>query len=150
MYRNVFKNFKISNKIFAKYLKDKKLVLEKDKIVEIFSPVNLAAGLNFEKNETVICSNNNSIIKRIAKEENDFNFIYNGLLCDDIEDIIYNTIQNERRFNTGICTKNFEEYNKYKKDYELLKEKLNNDNIDVYEEDINKHKVYLLSYHKKD
>ena len=68
MYTNkIIKNFKISNDVFAKYLKERKLVLNTDNLVEMAYPVNFAVSLNFPQNGAIISSNFNDLIKLLKK-----------------------------------------------------------------------------------
>ena len=152
MYTNkIIKNFKISNDIFAKYLKEKNLVLETDNLVEIAYPVNFATTLNFPQNGAVISYNFNDLIKLLRDERKNTNFIYNGILSSDVKRLIYLNIATGA-FNTGICTQNDYEYSLEKKEYLKLKnilEKCNIDNTQEFDEVYNDHKIYMLSYRAK-
>ncbi len=152
MYTNkIIKNFKISNDVFAKYLKERKLVLNTDNLVEMAYPVNFAVSLNFPQNGAIISSNFNDLIKLLRDERKDTSLIYNGNLSEDVKKLIYLNIAGGS-FNIGICTHNDFEYYLEKEEYVKLKDalkKYNINNVEEYDEMYKDHKIYMLSYRAK-
>jgi len=150
--KKIIENFKYSNYLLSKVLKEERLVINDDTIFEISNPLNNAISFHFGSIFTSVFTDIDfPEIYHTLNNRDNINFIFNGDYSEDIKKLATDRID-EGSFHIGICTDDELEYRKTKAKYQALRKYLVDTfdvKIDELEKDIENHKVYMLSYRHK-
>ena len=148
-------NLEISSVIFSEVLKNNKLVLINEKIIEVANPFHNATTIritrDFPNYEYQI--QNGFIDPTIFYKNRGANFIYNGLAIPQLYEYIDRALINKCSINVGRTTNDFAEYYLNKEAYRMLKQHIMEEfkvkNIQEIDETHGDYKTFILSYRKK-
>ena len=152
--KRLIDNLRIDNEKFAEIIKNEKLVLKRDKLFEIATPITAAVIINIGSCSSISITSDMRVMRdpnKYTPMEN-IHFIYNGEVCRDL----YRYLGDSMRlgaFTVGICTSNTKEYEETRLAYEELKrkleKKLDGGSIRTIDREDGEHKAYILTYRRK-
>ena len=152
-------NLRISNRMFAKFLEEKKLVIPTDNLIEITDSIADSASIfmsnKYPVNIILHSMNPNSLGVVFEQPENGVcNFMCNGdFSCASN---YAKQMLDKGAFNIGICSQNSKEYKKSRNFYQKFGRELlaigvplEIYNEEIVDEELGNGKIYLLSYRAK-
>lgn len=152
-------NLRIANKMFARYLEEKKLILPSDSLIETTSSIADSASIFMtEKYPMSIVLCNVSPESCGVNFEQPDNGVNNYICNGDFEctSVYARKMLDKGAFNIGVCTQNAKEYKKAKSFYQKFGRGMLAIGVPVhiYEEELvdkelGESKLYLLSYRAK-